>query len=98
MPLRAGHRVPLGSVPCAGVAEHRVVMYSRRNCHLCDEARAVLTAERGRLPFDLEEVFVDGDDGLERDYGLRVPVVLVDGAEEFEFRVEPDRLRRLLRS
>ena len=73
-------------------------MYSRRRCGLCDEARAVLTAERGRLPFDLEEVFVDGDDGLERDYGLRVPVVLVDGAEEFEFRVEPDRLRRLLRS
>ena len=34
--------------------------------------------------------------GPERSYGLRVPVVEVDGREEFEFRVEPQRLRALL--
>jgi hypothetical protein len=78
------------------VAAHRVVMYSRRRCGLCDEAREVLLAERGRGPFDFEEVFVDGDDRLESDYGLRVPVVLVDGAEEFEISVHPGRLRGLL--
>jgi len=73
------------------------VLYSRRACHLCDEARAVLLAEQGRIPFELEERFVDGDGRLERDYGLRVPVVLVDGEEEFELRVDRGRLRLLLR-
>ena len=29
-------------------------------------------------------------------YGLRVPVVLVDGEERFEVEVDPDELRRLL--
>ena len=28
-------------------------------------------------------ISIDGDDGLERDYGLRVPIVAVAGVEEF---------------
>lgn len=75
-----------------------VLMYSRTTCHLCDEARAVIVAEAERSAFDYREVHVDGDDDLERDYGLRVPVVLVDGREEFELSVEPSRLHRLVAS
>jgi len=78
--------------------ERSVVLYSRRTCGLCDEARAVLLAERSRTPFGLDEVFIDGDEGLERDFGLRIPVVVIDGREEFEFAVDPERLRRLLSS
>ena len=60
--------------------------------------RAVLLAECSRTPFGLDEVFIDGDEGLERDFGLRIPVVVIDGREEFEFVVDPERLRRLLSS
>ncbi len=79
------------------VPEPLVVMYSRKTCGLCDKARAAILEERERSPFRFEEVFIDGDDGLQRDYGLRVPVVVVDGREEFEFEVEPTRFRRLVR-
>jgi hypothetical protein len=56
----------------------------------------VVTAELARGSFGFEEVLIDGDDALEREYGLRVPVVAIDGVEQFEYRVEPHRLRRLL--
>ena len=79
------------------VHDPAVVMYSRRTCGLCDKARAVILAERDRAPFRFDEVYIDGDDDLERLYGLRVPVVVVDGREEFEFEVEPARFRRLVR-
>ena len=79
------------------VAEPLVVMYSRRTCGLCDKARAVILAERERTNFRFDEVFIDGDDALERDYGLRVPVVVVDGRDEFEFEVEPVSFHRLMR-
>jgi hypothetical protein len=75
-----------------------VVLYSRARCHLCDEARAIIVAERGRADFPFREVLIDGDDGLEREYGFRVPVVTVGGREEFEFAVDPARLRALLRA
>ena len=72
-------------------------MYGRRACHLCEEARGVILAERARgTRFEFDEVTVDGDPELERDYGVRVPVVEVDGREAFEIAVEPTRLRRLL--
>jgi hypothetical protein len=76
---------------------HAVVLYSRPGCGLCDEARDVLLAERERTPFDLDEIDVSGDDALELEYGIRIPVVLVDGAEEFEIRVEPTAFARLVR-
>ena len=75
-----------------------VVLYSRRACHLCDEARGVIEAERLRSEFDFREVLIDGSDELERAYGLRVPVVSIDGREEFEFAVDRRQLRRLLES
>jgi hypothetical protein len=79
-------------------AHPHVTMYSRRTCGLCEEARAVIAAERRRTAFRFDEVFIDDDDDLERDYGLRVPVVLVDGVERFEYHVEPGRLRALVAS
>ena len=67
-------------------------MYSRPGCGLCDSAREVIRAERMRTPFDYREVDISGDDTLELEYGIRIPVVLVDGRELFEIRVDARRL------
>jgi glutaredoxin len=75
-----------------------VVLYSRPGCGLCDEARAVILAERARTPFAFTEVDVSTDDELERAYGIRIPVVVVDGEEAFEVRVDPAAFAALLRS
>jgi hypothetical protein len=71
-------------------------MYSRRTCGLCDRARLVIEVERVRSGFAFSEVMIDGADDLEREYGFRVPVVEVDGVEQFEFEVDPARLRQLV--
>jgi glutaredoxin len=71
-------------------------MYSRTTCGLCDRAREAILELRVDLPFAYDEVFVDGDERLEREYGLRVPVVLVDGIERFEVEVPAPELRSLL--
>lgn len=66
-----------------------VVLYSRPGCGLCDEAREVILAVRQHVPFAFREVDVSSDDDLELAYGLRIPVVVVDGEEAFEVRVDP---------
>jgi Glutaredoxin-like domain (DUF836) len=72
-------------------------MYSRPGCGLCDEAREVILAERARTAFDFEEVDVSGDGALELDYGIRIPVVLVDGAEAFEVRLSAAEFAKAVR-
>jgi glutaredoxin len=74
----------------------RVVLYSRRGCHLCDEARGALQAASKKWRFDLREVLIDDDDELERRYGVRVPVVELDGEEAFEYVVDSVRLAGIL--
>jgi glutaredoxin len=73
-----------------------VVLYSRPGCGLCDRAREALEAQRARTPFALQEIDVSGDDDLERAYGVRIPVVIVDGRERFEVEVDPFELEALV--
>jgi hypothetical protein len=76
------------------VTETRITLITRPGCHLCDEAKAVLV----RMGEPWTERSVADDLELEREYGDRVPVVLLDGAEHGYWRVEEERLRRDLAS
>lgn len=73
-----------------------VVFYSRPGCHLCDDAREILSRVRAELAFALEERDIEQDDALHRAYLERIPVVAIDGEEAFEFFVDEDELRRRL--
>ena len=68
----------------------RLILYSRRGCHLCDDARVVL--ERIGEPFD--EIDIDSDDELFKRYLERIPVVVLDGEELYDFFVDEQDLRR----
>ena len=70
------------------LAVAEVLMYWRPGCGLCDRAREVILRERERIAFDYREVDISGDDALELEYGIRIPVVLVDGQELFEIEVD----------
>ncbi|SEO32341.1 Glutaredoxin-like domain [Halorientalis persicus] len=77
-----------------------VTVYSRENCHLCDEAKATIeaVAEEVSAEVEIEEIDVDDDPDLREEYGERVPYVLVDGTPTFKFRVDEAELRRKLES
>jgi glutaredoxin len=74
-----------------------VTLYSRPGCHLCEEAREVLERARERAPFDIDEVDIEADDVLHARYLERIPVVVLDGEELFEYFVDEEALlRRIL--
>ena len=74
----------------------RVVLYSRPECHLCDDARAMLERIRATTPFELHERDIEADDALLRRYLERIPVIEVDGEEAFELLVDETELHRHL--
>lgn len=75
-----------------------VRVYHAPGCHLCETALAVIDRVRAETPFALEEVDISGDEGLERAYRERIPVVEIDGVEAFTYFVHPDAFRRKLAS
>ncbi len=66
----------------------RVTLYTRAGCCLCDDAKRVLTEARRRAAFDYEEFDIDADDGLRRTYNDEVPVIAINGAKAFKYKVE----------
>lgn len=66
----------------------RVTLYGKPGCHLCDDARAIVERVRSQRPFELQEVDVTLDPTMHREYGERIPVLVLDGVELFEFHVE----------
>ena len=80
--------------PAAGVA--LVTLYGKLDCHLCDDARAVLERVRRDHGFELVERDITTDDALHRAYLERIPVVVIDGEEAFDLFVDEAELRRRL--
>jgi Glutaredoxin-like domain (DUF836) len=75
----------------------RLTVVHRRDCQLCDEMIAELTALARRLPLPpFEVVDVDSDPQLRRRHGLDVPVLLLDGSMVCRHRLDRDELLRLL--
>ena len=53
---------------------------------------------RAEEPFELTEVDIGGDAGLEAAYREWLPVVEIDGERAFVYYVDADALRRKLRA
>jgi hypothetical protein len=77
-----------------GTDEPRLTLITRPGCHLCEVAREAMERVVAVTGDRWVEVDVTGDLELERDYGDRVPVVLLDGREHGYWRVEEERLIR----
>jgi len=73
-------------------------MYSSPGCHLCDEAWATLLALQSELGYSLDNVDITNDPELERSFRPEIPVVTLDGAKLFKYRVDAGRLRAALNS
>lgn len=74
----------------------RVVVYTRARCGLCRRAEALVAREARRA--EVHHVDVDTDPDLVGRYGVRVPVIEVDGVEVAELELAPGTVRRAVRS
>jgi glutaredoxin len=75
-----------------------LTVYSTPECHLCEEALALLRRLQGELGFELEERDITREESLHRAYFERVPVIALDGEELWDYFVDEPALRERLES
>ena len=92
--------VNLTEVFCDGGWYHllmkKVVIYSKPDCHLCEEAKAAILAAGSGDRFTLEEVNIESDPELHRRYRYDIPVITIDDVEAFRHRVNSEEFRRAI--
>lgn len=80
-------------------APRRLTLYSKPGCHLCDEMKHVIDLVSAHVPLTLDVVDISTDPALTAQYGVDIPVLLVDGKKAAKHRVtEPELEARLRRT
>lgn len=72
-------------------------LYSRPECHLCVEMKAVVVPLAREFGAPLEEVNIETDPALEAQFGQDIPVLFINGRKAFKYRVSERELRARLR-
>lgn len=54
-----------------------VILYTRKDCHLCDQTKEHLDSLQTEIPHELLVIDIEGDKDLQNAYGLEIPVVEV---------------------
>lgn len=78
------------------MSEPRFVVYSRANCPLCDEFIAELALQLASCAERVDVRDVDADPLTRRRYGLKIPVLTVDGIPVCQGRLDAAVVTRLL--
>lgn len=80
-----------------------LTLLTRPGCHLCDDARDVVTeviaeldGEASTGTITLEERSIVDDAELLARYAEEIPVLLIDGRVHNIWRIDPERLRSAL--
>ena len=79
------------------MASTTLTLIGKPGCHLCDDARAVVTSVMADFSsVALEEFSILDDTALYEKYVEEIPVLLVNGKVHNIWRVDPARLTRAL--
>ena len=60
--------------------------------------KAIVKNVSRTIPLSVEEIDISTDAALEAEYGLEIPVLLVDGKKTAKYRIAEDALVRILTS
>ncbi|GAA1357294.1 hypothetical protein GCM10009596_08080 [Arthrobacter rhombi] len=76
--------------------EPRVRLLTKSGCHLCAAARETVESVTRKHGVEWDEVLIDQDPELLRQFGEEVPVLLVDGLQRDFWVIDPLRLEKLI--
>ncbi len=74
----------------------KLILYSRKDCCLCDEMKSVVADVALKIPIEVEVIDIDSADELREKFGDEVPVLFIDGRKAFKYRVTAKALEKLL--
>jgi glutaredoxin len=80
----------------ATAGPREVTLYTRPDCHLCEDAKAAIAPLLREFGASLYEVNIDKDAVLEERYGWDIPVIFIGARKAAKHRVDVEQFRRQL--
>jgi glutaredoxin len=74
-----------------------LVLYTRKDCGLCEEMKQVIGQLATQLPLNVQELDIDSSAELQKQFGNEVPVLFINGRKTFKYRVTTKELEKTLK-
>ncbi|NIS60089.1 MAG: glutaredoxin family protein [Proteobacteria bacterium] len=74
-----------------------VQLYTKKECHLCDVARGIILEVLKEIGFEFREIDIESSNDLYERFKEEIPVVFVNGERAFTYRVNEEKLKRILK-
>jgi glutaredoxin len=73
-----------------------IEVMTKKDCCLCDDAKEIIEQVIAEFPAELKMTDIESDPELFERYKEKIPVVLINGAESFVYKVHPITLSKKL--
>jgi glutaredoxin len=73
-----------------------VTLYGKPDCHLCEDAEAILSRVAAELRIDYGKVDIESSAELYERLRYRIPVIEIEGGGSLDWPTTPERVRRAL--
>lgn len=78
------------------MVKNSLTIYSGPNCHLCEQAKAILYPLLSEKGWQLVEVNIQEDESLKEKYAIRIPVVALPNGDEKGWPFTAAQIGRLI--
>jgi hypothetical protein len=75
-----------------------VILYGKAECHLCEDAEAILARVAADLGVTYRKVDIEGSPELFERFRYRIPVIEVPGGQTLDWPTTPERVRRAIQA
>ena len=74
-----------------------LILYSKKDCHLCEIAKEKLLEIQKEFPFSLLEIDIEKEIWAFEKYKYLIPVIEIDGKITFNYKVNEVELKKILK-
>jgi len=66
----------------------RVRIYSKKECHLCNEAKHILGRFASKYPLEIEEIDIEKDPAVFEQFHEEIPVIFLEETKLFKYKID----------
>lgn len=78
------------------LATHRVVVYAKPGCHLCEDTLAILNELQSEFQLLIHEINIESDAALLTKFMEKIPVLLIDDSITLAAPIHKEQVRAAL--
>ena len=75
----------------------RIKLYSKPDCHLCEEIKRTLHSVSAQFEFNVEEVNILESESLYEKFKWEIPVIYINGRKAFKYQMSKEALIKRLK-